>query len=103
MNCFVTGGSGFLGSHVADELTKNNFNVFIFDKKKSKWLQKKQKMIIGDLKDLKKIEPYIKKSDYVFHRIIFLIKSFTMEFTRLFFRWFLCFGTSIFSFNHLLD
>ena len=30
MNCFVTGGSGFLGSHVADELTKNGHNVIIF-------------------------------------------------------------------------
>ena len=51
MNCFVTGGSGFLGSHVADELAKKNFNVFIFDKKKQ--MVKKKKMIIGNLKDLK--------------------------------------------------
>jgi len=67
MNCFVTGGSGFLGSHVADELTKNGHNVIIFDKKKSKWLKKNQKMVLGNINNLKKIIPYIKKSDYVFH------------------------------------
>ena len=67
MNCLVTGGSGFLGSHVADELVKNKFKVFIFDRKKSKWLKKNQKMIVGNLNNLKKLEKYIKKSDYVFH------------------------------------
>ena len=41
----VFGGSGFLGSHVADELTNNNFDVTIFDLKKSKYRNKKQKMI----------------------------------------------------------
>ena len=34
----VTGGSGFLGSHVADLLTDNGYNVTIFDnKKKINW------------------------------------------------------------------
>ena len=28
----VFGGAGFLGSHVADELTNKNFDVTIFDK-----------------------------------------------------------------------
>ena len=67
MQCLVTGGSGFLGSYVADELTKKGFKVVIYDKKKSKWINKKQKFVNGDLNNRKKIEKIIKKSDYVFH------------------------------------
>ena len=37
MKCLVTGGSGFLGSHVADQLTNMGHKVTIFDIKKSKW------------------------------------------------------------------
>ena len=43
----VFGGSGFLGSHVCDELTRHGYFVTIFDKKKSKYLKSNQKMIIG--------------------------------------------------------
>ena len=32
----VLGGSGFIGSHVADELSKKGNKVIIFDKKKLK-------------------------------------------------------------------
>jgi len=35
----VFGGSGFLGSHVADELTKKKYIVYIFDIKKTKFSQ----------------------------------------------------------------
>ena len=34
MKILVIGGSGFLGSHVADKLTQAGHNVTIFDKKK---------------------------------------------------------------------
>ncbi len=67
MNCLVTGGSGFLGSHVADILTKKGFNVFILDKKKSKYLKKKQKFIKVDLLDDLKLKKVLKNMDYVFH------------------------------------
>ena len=40
MRCLVTGGSGFLGSHVADMLTAKGYKVTIFDKKRSPWLKK---------------------------------------------------------------
>ena len=69
MNCLVTGGSGFLGSHVADELLKKGHQVLIFDKQKPKWLSKKnKKIIIGDIKNIRSIEKNFKKKiDIVFH------------------------------------
>ena len=44
----VLGGSGFLGSHVADSLSAN-FQVTIIDQKKSKWIRSDQKFIKGDI------------------------------------------------------
>ena len=44
----VIGGSGFLGSHVADILTHEEFSVTVFDNKVSKYLQANQKMIIAE-------------------------------------------------------
>jgi len=51
MKVIVFGGSGFLGSHVADALTKARHEVIVFDKVKSPYLVKGQKMIIGDILD----------------------------------------------------
>lgn len=47
----VLGGSGFLGSHVCDELSEAGFEVIIFDRTPSKWLRDGQRMIIGDILD----------------------------------------------------
>ena len=66
-NAIVFGGSGFLGSHICDHLTDAGYKVAIFDKKKSTFLKKKQKMIIGDISDLKKIKKAIKNQKYIFH------------------------------------
>ena len=53
MKILVTGGSGFLGSNVADELSRRGHQVVIFDKKKSKWIRPNQKMCIGDILNFK--------------------------------------------------
>ncbi|WP_445781239.1 NAD-dependent epimerase/dehydratase family protein [Shewanella sp.] len=45
----VFGGSGFLGSHVADKLVDDGYLVKIFDREPSRWLKKNQEMIVGDL------------------------------------------------------
>lgn len=63
----VIGGSGFLGSHVADILTANGYDVTIFDKKKSTYLKSQQKMVIGDILDEKMILNYTKDVKYVYH------------------------------------
>jgi|TARA_B110000046_G_scaffold41162_1_gene45597 UDP-glucose 4-epimerase len=47
----VIGGSGFLGSHVADALLDAGYHVKILDRYASKWIQENQEMIIGDILD----------------------------------------------------
>lgn len=63
----VFGGSGFLGSHVADELTRRGNEVTIFDRSTSNYLQPTQKMVIGDILDRELVCATIKDADYVYH------------------------------------
>ena len=42
----VIGGAGFMGSHAADELSKQGYDVTIFDQCESPWVNKDQKSII---------------------------------------------------------
>jgi len=67
MNILVTGGSGFLGSHVADELSKAGHKVIIYDLIKSKWLDHSQKMIKGNIIDQIKLSKFIKKADIIYN------------------------------------
>lgn len=63
----VFGGSGFLGSHVADILDDSGYDVTIYDIEPSLYLKKTQKMIIGDVLDEKKVQETIKGSDIVYN------------------------------------
>lgn len=47
----VCGGSGFLGSHVADALAEAGYRVRIYDLVRSPYLRRGQEMVIGDLMD----------------------------------------------------
>jgi len=67
MKILVIGGSGFLGSHVADELTNLGHEVTIFDHTKSKYIQENQKMVIGEITDYDSIEKIISKNQIVYH------------------------------------
>lgn len=63
----VFGGSGFLGSHVADALTETGHEVTIYDLIPSKFLQKNQKMTVGDILDSDKVERAVKGCDYIYN------------------------------------
>lgn len=63
----IFGGSGFLGSHVVDILTEKDYDVTIFDIKKSPYLKPKQKMIVGDVLDYNSVYKTVKNADYVYH------------------------------------
>lgn len=63
----IWGGSGFVGSHVADFFSKKNFKVIVADKIKSKYLNNNQIMFLGDINNKKHLEKSIKNSSYVFN------------------------------------
>lgn len=66
-NIVVFGGSGFLGSHVADELSERGHKVTIFDLKPSKYLRPDQKMIIGDILNRSDVRAAVSNASIVYH------------------------------------
>lgn len=67
MKAIVFGGSGFLGSHVADALTDKGHDVTIFDIRKSPYLKAGQKMVTGNILDEKAVSKAVKKHDIVYN------------------------------------
>lgn len=68
----VTGGAGFIGSHVVDDLIKNGREVIVLDDLSGgdiKNVNPKAKFIKGSVEDVKLIEQVFKENDisYVFH------------------------------------
>ncbi len=63
----VIGGSGFLGSHTADELSRCGYEVTIFDACESRWLGAKQKMVLGDILDRDALCAVLEGSVAVYH------------------------------------
>ena len=70
-NILVTGGSGFLGSHVVDSLESAGHNVIIFDSKKSANIKSGSDFINGDILDLEALTKALKNIDVVFHLAAF--------------------------------
>ena len=63
----VVGGSGFIGSHVADRLTYVGYHVIVYDKMKSQWLQPQQEMVVGDVLDSDKLKQVIADAEVVYN------------------------------------
>ena len=67
MKTIVFGGSGLIGSHVADRLTEVGYDVTIFDLKPSPYLLPGQEIIIGDILDKKAVFDAVKGCDYIYN------------------------------------
>jgi len=72
MNILVTGGAGFIGSHLVDRLVNEGYEVTILDnlsstKTEPSYLNKKAKFIKGDIKDSRLLNKLVGKFDVIFH------------------------------------
>lgn len=70
MNAFVTGGTGFIGSHLADALIANPGykTVKCLVRNKEKWLEGKEfEKVSGDLHSIRVLEEAIDTCDIIFH------------------------------------
>ncbi|MBA3047013.1 SDR family oxidoreductase [Patescibacteria group bacterium] len=72
--CLVTGGAGFIGSNLVDELIKRGDEVVIIDNLstgKKENINPGAKFYECDMRDLDKIKPLFAGVDYVFHLAAF--------------------------------
>jgi UDP-glucose 4-epimerase len=73
MRAFITGGAGFIGSHLADALIARGDSVIILDNmstgsaKNIAHLQGKIEVFEGDIRDKTLVEKLVEQSDIVFH------------------------------------
>lgn len=71
----ITGGAGFIGSHLADKLLKEGYSVVVLDNFSTGRLENLKnhekngnlKIIKADVSELEVITPYFKGIDHVFH------------------------------------
>jgi UDP-glucose 4-epimerase len=63
----VIGGAGFLGSHVADELTARDYSVTIFDRQVSRWIKPNQNSVTGDMLDQEAVAEACDGAKFVYH------------------------------------
>lgn len=67
MRIAVTGGSGFLGSHVADALSEHGYDVTVIDVKPSPYLRPDQRMVLASVLDVDAVAKVVEGCDCVYH------------------------------------
>lgn len=67
----VTGGAGFIGSHLVDRLANEGIKVYVLDNlssgRKENVSNRNVKIICGDIRNTRLVDILVKKSDIVFH------------------------------------
>ena len=67
MKVLVFGGSGFLGSYVADALSDTGHDVIVYDLKKTQFFNENHKFIKGDILDEKLVKDAVRNCEVVYN------------------------------------
>ena len=73
MKCLVTGGAGFIGSHIVGKLLHNNHQVVVIDNESSEandafnWYEDDAENHVVDIRDFDACRPLFDGVEYVFH------------------------------------
>ena len=66
----ITGGAGYIGSHIAESINTNKYNIIIYDNLvtgRKKLINKKAKFVKGDIKNLKVLDIFISMIYFIYH------------------------------------
>src|SRR5690554_4790010 len=76
-NVLITGGAGFIGSHLCDELLKHNYAIRVLDNlseqvhgkhtNRPEYLNDQVELIRGDIRDQQIVEQLVQECDAIFH------------------------------------
>src|SRR5690554_3884540 len=76
-NILISGGAGFIGSHLCDELLKHNYSITVLDNLseqvhgknnlRPEYLNDQIKLVKGDIRDASLVEELVKNTDAIFH------------------------------------
>ncbi len=80
----VTGGAGFIGSYISDELIRLGHDVVVFDnlsltKSKPSYLNPNAEFVVGDVRDNDKVVELIRDVDIIFHEAALVSLSQSMK------------------------
>lgn len=73
MKCLVTGGAGFIGSHLVEALVKKEMDVWVLDnffsgrEENLDRVKNKIQLVKGDILDRSVVQQVMKNTDFVFH------------------------------------
>ncbi|MBI1952016.1 MAG: NAD-dependent epimerase/dehydratase family protein [Acidobacteria bacterium] len=76
MRCLITGGAGFIGSHLVDRLLRDGHEVTILDNfaprvhraLRPAWLSREARLVVGDVRDRGALLSALEGAEAVFHQ-----------------------------------